>query len=152
MGTRTSFVTQNRVLRSQTKTTVYPQSGTMCTCHHSVHAVNTHWSIPLLSPTAVSTIQAQSLLHFETGAMGSSPRLGICSKFRLQYDRIYRLHIDDTAFCRGWADRLGLGSLVLGFSVPYCYLSLYFRDLWVATIQWLLSMKLVWTEGVLDPE
>lgn len=135
LGTRTSFGTQNRALRPQTRTTVRLQSGTMCTCHHPVHAVNTHRSIPLLSPTAASTIQAQSLLHFEMGAMGSSPRIGICGKFRLQGHRICRLHTDGTAFCWGRADRLGLGPPVPGFSVPERYLSLCFRELWVAAIQ-----------------
>ena len=143
MGTQTNFGTQNRALRSQTKSTVYLQSGTMCTYHHLVHAVNTHRSIPLLSPTATYTIQAQSLLHFETGAMGSSPRLGIRGKFRLQCHGICQLHMDDTPFCWGRADRLGLGPPVPGFSVPECYLSLCFRNLWVAAIWLLLSMMLV---------
>ena len=48
--------------------------------------------------------------------------------------RICRLHKDDTAFCWSRANRLGLGPLVLGFSVPERYLSLYFQDLWVAAI------------------
>jgi len=129
MGTRTSFGAQNRVLDPQTKTTVHLQSGTICTCHHPVHTVNTHRSILWLSPTAASTIQAQSLLHFEMGAMGSSLRLGICGKFDLQCHRIYRLHTGDTAFYWGWANRLGLGLPVLGFSVPERYLGLYFQYL-----------------------
>ena len=118
-----------------TKTTVHLQSGTMCTCHHPVHAVNTHRSIPLLSPTARSTIQAQSLLHFETGAMGSCPHLGIHGTFCLQCYRICQLHKDDTAICWGRADRLGLGPPVPGFLVLERYLSLCFRNLWVAAIR-----------------
>ena len=135
MGTQTNFGTQNCALRSQTKTTVHLQYGMMCTCHHPVHAVNTHRSIPLLSPTATSTIQPQILWHFEMGAMGSSLRLRIRGKFRLQCHRICQLHTDDTAFCWGRVDRLGLGPLVPGFSVPERYLSLCFRNLWVAAIR-----------------
>jgi len=129
MRTRTSFGAQNHVLRAQTMTIAHLQSGTMCICHHPTHAVNTHRLILLLSPTSASSIQAQSLLHFETGTMGSSPRLGICDKFHLQRRRTYRLHGGDTAFCWGRANRLGLRPPVLGFSVPECYLCLYFQDL-----------------------
>jgi len=151
MGTRTSFGAENRVLRAQTKTIVYLQSGTMCICHHPVHAVNTHQSIILLSPTAASTIQAPSLLHFEMGAMGSSLRLGICGKFHLQCHRIYRLHTGDTAFCWGRANRLGLGLPVLGFSV--------LNAIWVSAFEICgrlpsspFSKMFLWAKGVRDPE
>ena len=135
MGMRTSFGTQNCVLRSQTEVTIHLQSGTMCNCHHPVHPVNTHLLIPLLRPTAASTILAERPLHFETGAMGSSPPLAGRGKFHLQCHRICQLHMDDTAFWWGQAYRLGLALLVPGFLVPERYLSLCFRDLRVAAIR-----------------
>ena len=66
--------------------------------------------------------------------MGSSPRLGIRGKFRLQCHRIWQLQTDDTAFCWGRAERLGLGPPVPDFSVPERYLSLCFRNLWVTVL------------------
>jgi len=135
MGTRTSFGAQNHVLSSQTKTTVHLQYRRICTCHHPVHAVNTHQSILLLSPTVASTIQGPSLLHFEMGAMGSNLRLGIGGKFHLQCHSIFRVHTGDTVFCWGWANRLGAGLQFPGLLVPERYLGLCFRDLWAAALQ-----------------
>jgi len=80
-------------------------------------------------------MQAQSLLHFEMGAMGSSLGLSICGKFHLPCHRIYWLHTRDTVFCWGWPTKLGVCLPVLGFSVPECYVGLCFRDLLVATTQ-----------------
>ena len=90
--------------RSQTKTTVFLHSGTICTCHNLDNTVHTYSSILYLSPTTTSTIQAQSLWHTETGDMGSTSRLGIQSKLPRKCHRICHLQAHDTAVCWDWVD------------------------------------------------